>query len=109
MVKDMRKYSKEIIMDVHLCVKRPHRYIDSLADAGANSVIFQFEAMSGTDDAIGLAKQITENGLDAAMSLNPSTNLDEVKDILITNLFTSVIILGVNPGKIFDYGTVSFL
>lgn len=102
MVKDMRKYSKEIIMDVHLCVERPHRYIDSLADAGANSVIFQFEAMSGTNDAISLAKKIKENGLDAAMSLNPSTTLDEVKDILITNLFTSVIILGVNPGKTFD-------
>lgn len=102
MVKDMRKYSKEIIMDVHLCVERPHRYIDSLADAGANSVIFQFEAMSGTDDAISLAKKIKENGLDAAMSLNPSTTLDEVKDVLTTNLFTSVIILGVNPGKTFD-------
>ena len=98
----MRKYSKEIIMDVHLCVERPHRYIDSLADAGANSVIFQFEAMSATDDAISLAKKIKENGLDAAMSLNPSTTLDEVKDVLTTNLFTSVIILGVNPGKTFD-------
>lgn len=109
MVKDMRKYSKEIIMDVHLCVEKPHRYIDSLADAGANSVIFQFEAMSGTDDAICLAKKITENGLDAAMSLNPSTTLDQVKDILITNLFTSVIILGVNPGKTFDCGSISYL
>ena len=93
MVKAMRGVSQEIIMDVHLCVERPSRYVKSLADAGANSIIFQFEAMRGHEDAIELAKQINEQGMIAGLSINPQTPIQDIEELINSNEFGIIDIL----------------
>ena len=93
----MRNVSKEIILDIHLCVDRPARYITALADAGANRIIFQWEAMIGK--AHELAKAIVDNGMKCGISINPDTKLDsDILSLLETGFIDTVDLLAVEPG-----------
>lgn len=42
-VKSVRKFT-ELFLDVHLMIDRPHRYIETFADAGADLISFHVEA-----------------------------------------------------------------
>jgi ribulose-phosphate 3-epimerase len=97
MVKAIRSVSSEIIIDIHLCVDRPDRYIESLAEAGANRVIFMLEAVD-QEGAVKMAKAIRQNGMQAGISLNPSTAVDSVFPLLDSGLFDTVDLLAVQPG-----------
>mmetsp|Transcript_13594 Transcript_13594/g.25535 ORF Transcript_13594/g.25535 Transcript_13594/m.25535 type:complete len:177 (-) Transcript_13594:6261-6791(-) len=98
MVQSMRNVSVEIYMDIHLCVNRPERYIEALARAGANCIIFQIEATSSSEEAINLGKAIKMSGMQAGISINPSTPLERIKPLLAANLFDVIDVLAVEPG-----------
>jgi len=98
MVKAMRDTSDKIIMDIHLCVERPERYVEALADAGANSIIFQFEAMDSADGVATLAKRIRDKGMRSGISINLETPISDIVDLLEIGLFDIVDILAVNSG-----------
>jgi ribulose-phosphate 3-epimerase len=98
MVRAMRGVSDKIIMDIHLCVDRPERYVKSLAEAGASCIIFQLEAVDSLEEAISLRNEIKMNGMQAGISINPSTTLERVKPLLSTNLFDVIDVLAVEPG-----------
>lgn len=106
----MRNVSKEIILDIHLCVDRPARYVKALADAGASRIIFQWEAMIGdnahsdssniqVEQAQELAKTIVDNGMRCGISINPNTKLDsDIFSLLETGFVDTVDLLAVEPG-----------
>ena len=48
----MRGCNTNIILDVHLCVNQPSRYVTPLANAGASRLIFQYEAMNSVENAM---------------------------------------------------------
>ncbi len=98
MVKAMRDASPDILMDVHLCVDRPARYVTSLAKAGATSIIFQFEALKNANEALDLARTIKANGMEVGISINPSTPVKEIIPLLQGKLFDIIDILAVEPG-----------
>jgi len=98
MVRAMRDVSSKIIMDVHLCVERPSRYIESLARAGANCVIFQYEAMRSDEEALELGEFIKANGMQGGVSINPSTSPKDIEQLLESELFSVIDILAVEPG-----------
>lgn len=105
MVKAMRSVSNEVILDIHLCVDRPSRFVEAMANAGANRIIFQFEAMgqktsstSGYEEALSLAKQINGSGMQCGISLNPETELYEIFPLLETGFIDVVDLLAVEPG-----------
>ena len=99
MVKAMRSVSEEVILDIHLCVHRPERYVESMSRVGASRVIFQWEAVRGIDDAKKLAQNIVDNAMSCGISINPETNVSEIIPLLETGLCDTVNVLGVNPGK----------
>lgn len=98
MVKAMRNVSDKIYMDIHLCVDRPRRYVESLAQAGANCIIFQIEATNSVEEAIQLGKAIKRDGMQAGISINPLTPLERITPLLPTNLFDVIDVLAVEPG-----------
>lgn len=98
MVTAMRNVSKEITMDIHLCVERPQRYIKTLAKAGANCIIFQIEALDNIEEAIAFGNAIKMSGMQAGISINPSTSVEFIMPLLSANVLDVIDILAVEPG-----------
>mmetsp|Transcript_17887 Transcript_17887/g.26254 ORF Transcript_17887/g.26254 Transcript_17887/m.26254 type:complete len:249 (-) Transcript_17887:95-841(-) len=103
--------NNQTILDVHLCVDRPHRYVDAMASAGADRLIFQWEAVVITDPkddnkkegscaekAIRLAKQVKDAGMMCGISINPSTDVEDIYALLQTGYVDLVDVLAVEPG-----------
>jgi ribulose-phosphate 3-epimerase len=98
MVAGIRRCSTEAFLDLHMCVDRPSRYVHVMADAGADSFIFQWEAMDDLVESIDLAREIKGAGMECGVSINPSTSANELYPLLKTGLISTVDILAVEPG-----------
>lgn len=103
MIKSLRDYAnsishKDLILDIHLCVDRPLRYIPALADAGSSRVIFQWEAFESLETALEMAKAVNEAGMDCGISINPETCEDKIYPLLESGLIDLVDVLAVEPG-----------
>lgn len=81
------------VMDVHLMINRPARYIDDFAAAGADIIGVHAEA---TLHLHRVLQQIKNHDLKAAVALNPATPITEIEHVL--NLLDMVLIMSVNPG-----------
>lgn len=90
----------EKVFDVHLMIEDPGRYIDEFADAGADIITVHYEASAHLHRVI---QQIKNRGLKAGVSLNPSTPVMLLKDII--KELDMVLIMSVNPG----FGGQSFI
>lgn len=99
MIKAMRSVSEEVILDIHLCVDRPSRFVESLSRAGASRIIFQWEAMYDINQAKEFAQDIVDHSMSCGISINPETNASEIFPLLETGLCDTVNVLGVNPGN----------
>ena len=111
MVKAIRKCCDEYdstfgkaVLDLHVCVDRPARYVGALAASGGSRFIFQWEAMQGKDDearlasAVDLATKVKNSGMSCGVSINPSTELESIFPLLDTGLVDLVDVLAVEPG-----------
>ncbi|PRQ11932.1 ribulose-phosphate 3-epimerase [Corynebacterium sp. 13CS0277] len=92
--------SSEKIMDVHLMIEDPERWVDSYIDAGADTVIFHVEA---TDNPVALADYLRGKGVRAGISLKPGTPVDVLLDDL--EHYDLVLVMSVEPG----FGGQSFM
>lgn len=97
MVKAIRSISTELVLDIHLCVERPGRYVQSLAKAGADRIIFMYEALD-KDEAVDIAMKVRDSGMNVGISVNPETDVNEIYGLLETGLFDTVDLLAVRPG-----------
>ena len=82
-----------IPFDVHLMIEEPGRYIDDLAEVGADLITVHAEACKHLDRTI---EAIKEKGLLAGVALNPATPLSAIEWILPK--VDMVLIMSVNPG-----------
>lgn len=104
MVQDIRQSlspdeGRHVILDLHMCVNCPERYVHAMADAGATRFIFQWEAMkNGFEDALALARDILESGMECGVSINPETPVADVVPLLEQGIVTLVDVLSVNAG-----------
>lgn len=81
------------ILDVHLMITDPLKYIDDFADAGADIITFHVESESDTAETI---KAIRRNGIKAAISVKPGTPADVVYPFI--NDVDMVLVMTVEPG-----------
>lgn len=81
------------VMDVHLMVEEPIRYIRDFADAGADIITIHLEACSDVEQTIYLIK---ESGKKAGLSICPQTDTREVAPYL--NLVDMILVMSVQPG-----------
>ena len=93
MIEDIKKNNKNMIMDVHLMIEEPEKYIERFRKAGADIITIHEEATNHLDRAIS---QIKETGALAGVSINPATNVCNLKYIL--DKVDLVLIMSVNPG-----------
>lgn len=98
MIAAMRRCNQDIILDAHLCVYKPHRFVNAMADAGVTRFIFQWEAMDSIEDALDLVHSINAVGMKCGVSVNPSTGIEHIYPLLETNMVDTVNILAVEAG-----------
>lgn len=91
-IKALRKQSS-LFFDVHMMVTEPVRYIDAMADAGADMITVHAEACKHLHRTI---QAIKAKGLKAGVVLNPATPLSAL-DYILEDV-DMVLLMSVNPG-----------
>jgi ribulose-phosphate 3-epimerase len=91
-VSSLRK-TTSLPFDVHLMIDDPDRYIDAFVDAGSNVITVHAEAVTHLHRTV---QYIQAKGARAGVSLNPSTPLSCVEEILPD--IDLLLIMTVNPG-----------
>ena len=91
-IQSVRK-DNHCFFDVHMMVSEPGRYIDAVADAGADGITVHQEACTHLDRTL---QQIRERGLEAGVALNPATPISTLDCVL--PMLDLVLIMSVNPG-----------
>ncbi len=91
-IQSVRK-DNHCFFDVHMMVSEPGRYIDAVANAGADGITVHQEACRHLDRTI---QQIKEHGLKAGVALNPATPISTLDCVL--PMLDLVLIMSVNPG-----------
>lgn len=97
------KYVAELCskpLDVHLMIVQPEKFIGRFRDMGAYSLNVHYEACTHLHRTI---HEIKENGMKAAVTLNPSTPVCMLTDIIRD--VDMVLLMTVNPG----YGGQKFI
>ena len=81
------------VLDVHLMILEPERYLADFADAGADRLMVHQEV---TVHLHRVLQQIRELGAESAVAINPSTPLCVLEDVL--DLTDVIQVMTVNPG-----------
>ena len=100
-VKSLRK-ATDMLLDVHLMIDKPQRYVKAFCDAGADLVTFHLEACQPQDIFESLAV-IKLCGKKAGLSLKPKT--PAVTLLPYISLLDLVLVMTVEPG----FGGQSFM
>ncbi len=91
-VKAIRAATKRVV-DVHLMIVEPEKYVQSFADAGADVITVHAEACTHLHRTI---QQIRSLGKRAGVSLNPHTPPDDLRYVLPD--VDLILVMSVNPG-----------
>ena len=98
-IKAIKKHSEKI-MDVHLMILDPDKYIKIFKEVGADILTVHYEACTHLHRTI---QAIKSDGMLAGVALNPHTNVDLLKDTIQD--IDLVCLMSVNPG----FGGQSFI
>ena len=98
-MKPIRKATNKVL-DVHLMIVEPEKYVKRFVEAGADYVTFHYEATKNIDACI---EAIREAGAKAGISIKPATPVSVLKDILAK--VDLVLVMSVEPG----FGGQSFM
>ncbi|WP_121667665.1 ribulose-phosphate 3-epimerase [Mesonia aquimarina] len=88
------------VIDVHLMIVNPDRYIQTFADLGADILTVHYEACTHLHRTL---QAIKAAGMRAGVALNPHTNVSLLEDVI--NDIDLVCVMSVNPG----FGGQSFI
>lgn len=91
-VKSIRKIT-DLVLDVHLMIENPEKYIEPFVKAGADIITFHYEAVDNVDEII---EKIKSYGIKAGMSIKPKTSPDEV--IKFLPKLDLLLVMTVEPG-----------
>ncbi|HJX12223.1 MAG TPA: ribulose-phosphate 3-epimerase [Dehalococcoidales bacterium] len=79
--------------EAHLMVLHPEAYLDNFRRAGAEKIVFHYEATSSPEQVIRMVRQ---HGLKVGLAVNPETAIEAIKPLV--KQVDSVLFLSVNPG-----------
>ena len=98
-MKPIRKATHKVL-DVHLMIVNPEKYLKRFVEAGADYVTFHHEA---TNDPKGAIAEIKAAGAKAGVSIKPATEPEVIFDYLAD--LDLVLVMSVEPG----FGGQSFI
>ena len=99
MVKCIRKVTDKIL-DVHLMIEYPEKYIEAFINAGADIINVHYESKMDFDNVCEIVKGA---GKKLAMTINPETECECIKEYLPR--LDMVLVMSVHPG----YGGQKFI
>jgi ribulose-phosphate 3-epimerase len=91
-VRSLRK-ATDLVLDLHLLIERPERYIADFLEAGADRISVHVEA---TTRLHRILEQVRKHGAKAGVALNPGTPVETLVDVAGELDFLSV--LSSDPG-----------
>lgn len=98
-IKAIQSHARKLL-DVHLMIVDPDRYIDTFAGLGAGNLTVHYEACPHLHRTL---QAIRKTGMKAGVALNPHTPVSLLREML--EYIDLVCIMGVNPG----FGGQSFI
>lgn len=91
------KDTSNLIMDVHLMIKDPFKYLNDFANAGANIITFHIEAVDNDiNKAKNIIDEIHKKNIKAGISIKPNTDVKIIEPLLKD--LDLVLIMSVEPG-----------
>ncbi|ATZ07787.1 ribulose-phosphate 3-epimerase [Corynebacterium striatum] len=84
------------VLDVHLMIEEPEKWVETYAEAGADCIIFHVEAVADEHAALALADRIRGMGVRAGFSIKPNTPIEPWLDKL--EHFDLALVMSVEPG-----------
>jgi len=91
-IKAIKKYANKLL-DVHLMIVEPQRYINDFKECGADILTVHVEASTHLHRTL---QQIKAAGMQAGVALNPHTNINTLYDCIAD--IDLVCVMSVNPG-----------
>lgn len=92
-VKSIRKVT-DLVLDVHLMISDPKKYVKDFIKAGSDIITFHLEAQS--DSTLEIIKEIKEAGKLAGVSIKPKTPVEAIEKYI--PYLDLVLIMTVEPG-----------
>ncbi len=93
-VKSLKRFAKKLL-DVHLMIENPEKYIEDFANAGADIITFHYEAVK-EENIEEICKKIKSLGCKAGISIKPKTNQNVLLPYL--QFVDMVLVMTVEPG-----------
>ena len=91
-ISSIKKHSS-LLIDSHLMIEQPERYIKDFVEAGSDLITVHVET---TNHLHRLVQSIKDYGVKAGAALNPATPLDTVQYVL--EYVDLILVMSVNPG-----------
>lgn len=93
-IESIKKHTgNDFILDTHLMVERPERYITNFKNAGADILTIHAEATYDFCETLAIIK---DQGMKAGISVNPETDVKKIDECL--RIADLVLIMSVHPG-----------
>ena len=83
----------DLILDVHLMISEPGRYVEQFREAGADLISFHIEAV---EQPIALLERVRSSGAGAGIAVSPSTPVARLEGLL--DRCDLVLVMSVDPG-----------
>lgn len=90
------KKNSSLMLDVHLMIENPEKYIDEYINAGADILTIHFEA---TKNPAKLLEYIKSKNVIAGISISPVTPVSKIKKIIEDKIADLVLVMSVEPGN----------
>ena len=92
-VRAARRAAPDMVLDVHLMIADPDRYLEDFAEAGADILTVHIEAPRHIHRTLQAIRSL---GLGVGVSLNPGTPISQIVPVL--EEADMVLVMSVNPG-----------
>ena len=94
-VKSLRK-ATDLVLDTHLMIENPEKFVKPFAEAGSDILTFQYEACSDISHAEAVISLIKSFGVKAGVSIKPATAPEKIFPLL--DKVDLVLVMTVEPG-----------
>lgn len=94
-VSSLRKVTN-LLLDVHLMIENPEKYVEAFAKAGADIITFHYEAIKDKTKTFELIRKIKSLGKKVGMSIKPKTSPNDILEFL--SELDLLLVMTVEPG-----------